>query len=606
MLDILILLITPTLALAIRLDSLHLPGQHISGLLAFTLTGLVVYLAAFYLFGIYRCYWQYASIDDLLQIALATLAGTVALALLLWLILLTGLTLARSVLLINAMLVVAFSGGIRFLVRYSHSRRHAAAGQGHVVIIFGAGDAGSMIAREMQSKPQLGYRPVAFLDDDPQKHRIRLHGLPVLGGRESLTQVIRALRPKCIIIAMPTAPGQVIQEISATCDLLQVEKKIVPDISEILDGRVQLAQLRDVDIRDLLRREPVQTDINAIHHALAGKRIMVTGGGGSIGGELCRQILICRPSELLILGHGENSIFEICAQLRRFDLPATKITPIIADVRFAGCLDTIFGRYQPQIVFHAAAHKHVPLMECHPAEAITNNVLGTRNVLEAAGRNSVARLVLISTDKAVNPTSIMGASKRVAELLVCDAAQRFRRPYVSVRFGNVLGSRGSVVLTFKNQIAGGGPVTVTDRRVKRYFMTIPEAVQLVLQAAVIGRRGEVLVLDMGDPIAIDDLARHMIRLSGLEPGQDIDIQYIGLRPGEKLFEELFTNAEDHHPTRHEKILTAQNGMAGDAASTAAGVDRLIAAALSGDQPAINTSLLSLVPEYAAPVPVLVS
>jgi FlaA1/EpsC-like NDP-sugar epimerase len=602
LIDALFLLVTPTLALVIRLETVDFPTKIRPGLFVFTFTGLIVYLVTFYLFGLYRRYWQYASIDDLIQIALAAATGTAILTGLLFAILwLTTITFARSVLIINGILILLLSGGVRFLARYSHSRRHLASAKGQRVIVFGAGDAGAMIAREMQSKPQLGYRPVAFLDDDPQKHHIRLLGLPVLGGRESLNEVIRSLRPKYIIIAMPTAPGEIIQEIRTVCDLLQVETKIVPDMSEIIGDRLQVTQLRDVDIQDLLRREPVQTDIDAIQNALTGLRVMVTGGGGSIGGELCRQILFCRPKELIILGHGENSIFEICATLRLFGLQDVKITPVIADVRFAGRIDRIFTRYRPQILFHAAAHKHVPLMELDPAEAITNNVLGTKIVVEAAGRHGVARFVLISTDKAVNPSSIMGASKRVAELFVCDAAQRFGRPYVSVRFGNVLGSRGSVVLTFKKQIAAGGPVTVTDKRVKRYFMTIPEAVQLVLQAAVIGRRGEVLVLDMGEPVAIDDLARRMIRLSGLEPDQDIDVQYIGLRPGEKLFEELFTTAEHHHPTRHQKILTAKNGANTESANLIAGVDQLIDAALSGNQAAITAHIQFLVPQYKIPV-----
>ena len=602
LLDALILLFTPTLALVIRLDTVDIPNQIRPGLLVFTFMGLIVYLVTFHFFGLYRRYWKYASVDDLIQFALSTATGTAILTgLLIPILWLTPITFARSVPIFNGILILLLIGGIRFLVRYSHSRPVHLAGRFRRALVFGAGDAGSMIVREMQSKPQLRLRPVAFMDDDPQKQGMQLHGLPVLGGLESLNRNIRTYKPDCVIIAMPAAPGNTIQEISSTCDLMQIETMIVPGISEILGSKVQVTQLRDVDIQDLLRREPVRTDVDAVHQALAGMRVMVTGGGGSIGSELCRQVLFCRPEELVVLGHGENSVFEICAELDRFGIAETKITPVIADIRFAERVEEIFAQHRPQVVFHAAAHKHVPLMEWYPGEAITNNVLGTKIVLEAAGRHNVDRFVLISTDKAVNPTSVMGAAKRVAELLVSDAAHRFGRPYVSVRFGNVLGSRGSVVLTFRKQISGGGPVTVTDPRAQRYFMTIPESVQLVLQSVVIGRGGEVLVLDMGEPINIDDLARRMIRLYGFEPGQDISIEYVGLRPGEKLFEEMFSSGEHQRSTAHEKILTAKNGADGANASLITSVNQLVDAALSGDQAATIAHLKLLVPEYVTPV-----
>ncbi len=602
LLDALILLFTPALALVIRLDTVDFPNQIRPGLLVFTFMGLIVYLVTFYFFGLYRRYWKYASIDDLVQFAVGTATGTAILAgLLIPILWLTPITFARSVPIINGILILLLSGGVRFLVRYSHSRPVHPTGRFRRALVFGAGDAGSMIVREMQSKPRLRLQPLAFMDDDPQKEGMQLHGLPVLGGLKSLNWNIRMYKPDCVIIAMPDAPGNIIQEISSTCDLMQIETMIVPGISEILGSKVQVTQLRDVDIQDLLRREPVRTDVDAVHQALSGKRVMVTGGGGSIGSELCRQVLFCRPEELVVLGHGENSVFEICAELDRFGIAETKITPVIADIRFAERVEEIFSQHRPQVVFHAAAHKHVPLMEWYPAEAITNNVLGTKIVLEAAGRHKVDRFVLISTDKAVNPTSVMGAAKRVAELLVSDAAYRFGRPYVSVRFGNVLGSRGSVVLTFRKQIDAGGPVTVTDPRARRYFMTIPESVQLVLQSAVIGRGGDVLVLDMGEPINIDELARRMIRLYGFEPGRDISIEYVGLRPGEKLFEEMFNSGEHQRSTAHEKILTAKNGADGASASLITGVDELVDAALSGDQAEIIAHLKSIVPEYTTPV-----
>ncbi len=357
---------------------------------------------------------------------------------------------------------------------------------------------------------------------------------------------------------MPTASGDVIREITSTCELLGLETKIVPAMQEILDGRIRADQLRDVDIEDLLRRDPVKTDIMAVKQLVAGRRVLVTGGGGSIGAELCRQLLYCGPSELILLGHGENSVFETFHALRRLGLKGPKLTPLIADVRFPTRIKTLLEQTRPEIVFHAAAHKHVPLMELNPAEAITNNILGTQNLLEAALATGVQRFVMISTDKAVLPTSVMGASKRAAELLVHQAAKKSGLPFVTVRFGNVLGSRGSVVLTFKKQIAAGGPVTVTHPDIKRYFMTIPEAVQLVLQAAALGNGEEVFVLDMGDPVKIVDLARDLIELSGYEVGRDIEIKFIGLRPGDKLFEELFIPGEEYERTTHEKIFIAAN------------------------------------------------
>ncbi len=370
-----------------------------------------------------------------------------------------------------------------------------------------------------------------------------------------------------IIIALPTAPGKTIRAIVKLCEQAGVSTRIMPGLYELLDGKVSVNQLRKVEIEDLLRREPIKTDNSAVKALLHGQRVLITGGGGSIGGELCRQVLLCEPAQLVVLGHGENSVFEMENELRRHiarnapgDTPVCEVIGLIADLRMPGRLDAIFAQYHPQVVFHAAAHKHVPLMELNPSEAITNNVIGTRNVLDVCKRYGVELFVMISTDKAVNPTSIMGASKRAAELLVLQAARASgrRAAYVTVRFGNVLGSRGSVVLTFRQQIAAGGPVTVTHPDMRRFFMTIPEAVQLVLQAAVIGQGGEIFTLDMGEPVRLVDLAHDMIRLSGLEVGRDIDITYSGIRPGEKLFEELFIKGEDYRRTVNEKIFIARN------------------------------------------------
>ncbi len=441
------------------------------------------------------------------------------------------------------------------------------------------------------------------MDDEPNKRDTLIRGVRVLGSRTELSHLIQETGAMLVVIAMPTAPGKVIRDIVSICERAQVQIKIIPGLYELLDGTVSVNQLRTVQIEDLLRREPVQTDGAAVQALLRGKRVLVTGGGGSIGSELCRQILRCDPAQLVIVGHGENSVFEIGNELLRFlaKTPPTPAAPlvrsVIADVRFPDRLQAIFAEVRPQVVFHAAAHKHVPLMEANPAEAITNNVLGTRNVLAAAQAVGVEHFVMISTDKAVNPTSVMGASKRVAELLVHEAAAASGRPYVAVRFGNVLGSRGSVVLTFKQQIAAGGPVTITDPEMTRYFMTIPEAVQLVLQAAVLGRGGEVFMLDMGEPVKILDLARDLIELSGLQVGRDIDIVVTGIRPGEKLYEELFVPGETYQPTAHPKVLIAAQASQRPTERLSLALDALAAAAQANNDDAILAGLLHLVPEF---------
>lgn len=596
-LDLVALLAMPTAALLLRLDK-AIPADLLFPLVAYTLVGVCVRLTVFNQYGLYRRYWRYASVEDLLQIAMAVGTATLAMTILfvlarLWF----TFAFARSVLLIDGLLVLLFVGGTRFSVRLEARRRREVPESIRRVLIMGAGDAGEMIARELLKYPNIGLVPVGFLDDNPEKQQVRIHNIPVLGGRHDVPALAAAHHVGLIIIAMPTAPGTVIREIVRTCEKAGVETKIIPALHELLNGHLALDQLRDVDIEDLLRREPVQTDTAAVQELIAGKRVLITGGGGSIGGELCRQVLRCGPSELVVLGHGENSVFAIYHELRRAAPAGSLVTPVIADTRFPERLQALFEAHRPQIVFHAAAHKHVPLMELNPAEAITNNVLGTRNILEASLATGVERFVMISTDKAVNPTSVMGASKRVAELLVHRAAHESGRAFVAVRFGNVLGSRGSVVLTFKKQIAAGGPVTVTHPEMKRYFMTIPEAVQLVLQAAVLGKGDELFMLDMGEPVKIVDMARDLITLSGLEVGRDIEITFTGMRPGEKLFEEMFIPGEDYHRTRHEKIFIAGKASSFVPSGLEASVVALEAFAHRDDKEAIVWGLQELVPEF---------
>jgi len=608
-LDALTALLTPTLALWLRTDGADLARDGRS-VIIMTVVFLCVKLAVFFPAGFYRRYWRYASIDELALIVTGALLATLLQTLLFFAILrplgLIDPGFPRSLPLLDGLLTLLIVAGTRYSARGAERLDQVQHGRANATrtLIVGAGAAGVMILREIQSSSHANLLPVGFVDDEPKKRDTLIRGVRVLGSRTELSHLIQETGAMLVVIAMPTAPGKVIRDIVSLCERAQVQIKIIPGLYELLDGTVSVNQLRTVQIEDLLRREPVQTDGAAVQALLRGKRVLVTGGGGSIGSELCRQILRCEPAQLVIVGHGENSVFEIGNELLRFlaktsplSAPLPLVRSVIADVRFPDRLQAIFAEVRPQVVFHAAAHKHVPLMEANPAEAITNNVLGTRNVLAAAQAVGVEHFVMISTDKAVNPTSVMGASKRVAELLVHEAAAASGRPYVAVRFGNVLGSRGSVVLTFKQQIAAGGPVTITDPEMTRYFMTIPEAVQLVLQAAVLGRGGEVFMLDMGEPVKILDLARDLIELSGLQVGRDIDIVVTGIRPGEKLYEELFVPGETYQPTAHPKVLIAAQASQRPTERLSLALDALAAAAQANNDDAILAGLLHLVPEF---------
>jgi FlaA1/EpsC-like NDP-sugar epimerase len=397
--------------------------------------------------------------------------------------------------------------------------------------------------------------PVAFVDDDPTKAGMQIQGLPVLGICEHIPELVEQHRIQRIIVAIPSAPLGRQRTITAICEQTGVATHSLPGMFQLLAGHKTVSQLPEIDINHILQREPVELDQTGVAVNLSGASVLVTGAGGSIGSELCRQIARFNPAELILLGHGENSIYEIDLDLR-LSYPHLRTVPVIADIRDQQRIDWVIREYQPDVIFHTAAHKHVPLMESSAGEAITNNVLGTQNVLWAAEEFGVERFVLISSDKAVNPTSIMGATKRLAELLVVASAQRTGRAYMAVRFGNVLGSRGSVIPVFQRQIAAGGPLTITHPEMRRYFMTIPEAVQLVLQASDLGQGGETFVLDMGKPVRILDLAKDLLTLSGLKPGRDIEIVYTGVRPGEKMSEELFLIREHSRPTRYPRIFVA--------------------------------------------------
>jgi FlaA1/EpsC-like NDP-sugar epimerase len=464
------------------------------------------------------------------------------------------------------------------------------------VLIVGAGPAGGLVVREFQKNPHLGMVPAAFVDDDPAKLGKRVYGLPVVGDVASLDAVIESRPIDEVIIAMPNATGTVLRNIAERCQKLGLVSRTVPGVFELLDGKISVSRLREVEIADLLRR-PVVAGGAGITEYLTGRRVLVTGAGGSIGLELCRQVAYAKPSLLVLLGHGENSIYEARAQLATH-FPGVRTDAVIADIRDVQRLNAVFERATPDVVFHAAAHKHVPLMEENPEEAVSNNVLGTRNVIDAAARHHTQRLVLVSTDKAVSPTSIMGASKRVAEELVRAAAERTRRPFVVVRFGNVLGSRGSVVPLFKQQIERGGPITITHPGMKRFFMTIPEAVALVLQAGGLGAGGELFVLNMGAPVRILDLATDLIKLSGLSES-DVPIVFTGLRAGEKLEEALWEAGADVLPTDNPDVLQVRESAR--ASSLDALVAELEAAARGGDRRRIELLFATYLPTFA-PVP----
>jgi FlaA1/EpsC-like NDP-sugar epimerase len=587
------------LAYAIRFEAFDLTAPHRATLIRVLPFLLSAKILIFYQAGLYRRLWRHAGVAELERILSATLVSGLATFILGgWLLPAVGLVPIRvpfSVLVLDAMVTPLIVAGPRFLTRWlSHRESHSRNG-GVRVLIAGAGSAGELIARELRANGKLGLTPVGFVDDDVTKHGLEMQGLPVLGPVARLIDYRERFRADEVIIAMPSAPGSVIRETMRRARQAGLNARTIPGMFEILSGRVGLSSLRPIQIEDLLRREAVRTDLDRVQSLVEEQTVLVTGAGGSIGAELCRQVARLQPARVVVLGHGENSIFGITAELTEH-YPSLEVVPVIADVRDADRIQRVVERFRPSVLFHAAAHKHVPLMEVNVAEAVTNNVLGTRNVVLAAARAGVERLVMISTDKAVRPTNVMGASKRVAEQIVQETAARFGKNYIAVRFGNVLGSRGSVVPIFLRQIEAGGPVTVTHPEMRRYFMTIPEAVQLVLQAGVLGRGGEVFVLDMGEPVKIVDLATDLIRLSGLEVGQEIEIHFTGVRPGEKLYEELFFGREQAEPTEHAKVLRARHAELPIGLSSV--VDELIAKGVAGSSDdELRRLLCRLVPDY---------
>jgi len=516
----------------------------------------VVKILVFYYFKLYSSIWRYASINEMIKIVSASIAAS---ALMISVLFLKQTVLPRSVYVIATMFDMMFIGGFRFSVRSISTmyfgRRKKGQDRKRIMVI-GAGDAGAMIIREYKNHFSVSSIPVVVVDDDRAKQGQRISGVPVEGGREHIPELVKKYSINEIVIAIPSASKKEVSDIVRICKRTGAKLKILPGIYELIDGVVSVSSIREVQIEDLLGREEVRIDIDEVKNHLRGKTIMVTGGGGSIGSELCRQIAIQRPSKLVMVDIYENTTYDVQNELRR-TFKDLNLKVYIASVRDKQRISELLRSEMPEIIFHAAAHKHVPLMEDSPKEAIKNNVFGTWNLARAAMESGVDKFVMVSTDKAVNPTNVMGATKRLCEIIVQSMNPLSKTEFVAVRFGNVLGSNGSVIPLFKKQIAAGGPVTVTHPEVIRYFMTIPEAVQLVLQAGAMAHGGEIFVLDMGEPVRIMDLAEDLIRLSGFEPHIDIPIEIVGLRPGEKLFEELLLDEEGILDTKNKKIFVAK-------------------------------------------------
>jgi FlaA1/EpsC-like NDP-sugar epimerase len=599
-LDVTSLVIAAVVAFAVRFEDIAWVGQNLRLVLPYILVAGPLRLLALYSLGMYRRLWRHASIGELKQILVAGAVAAVIAALVgIWLLPATNITPTRlpfSVLFIDGFLTTAAIALPRLLVRTVRIKnRRRRDDPGRPALIVGAGDTAKLVAKELIANPQLGFDPIGFVDDDPTKQNHMLLELPIMGALSSIKSIVEQHGVSELIIAMPSAHGDVVRKVVRAGLDCGIPTLTVPSLPELISAKTNGTSLREVEIQDLLRREPVETDLAAVAELATGETVLVTGAGGSIGSELCRQIGRLAPARVVLVGHGENSIFDVLHELR-LDFPDVSFTPVIADVRDRKRIAAIFAVHQPHAVFHAAAHKHVPLMEENVIEAITNNIFGTLNVVDAALEAKCRHFVLISTDKAVRPTSVMGATKRVAELIVQHAALKYDCNFVSVRFGNVLGSRGSVVPTFLRQIRSGGPVTVTHPEMQRYFMTIPEAVQLVLQAGALGRGGEVFLLDMGEPIRIVDIATDLIRLSGLTVGTDIEIRFTGMRPGEKLYEEMFFSAENVLTTDHPKVLRARNGILPEGVMRR--IETLVSAA-EAEHPddELRQLLRSLVPDF---------
>ena len=593
------------LAYIIRFEG-DIPSEQMALLLQ-TLPWIVLLkIAVFAWIGLYRGMWRYTSISDLVNIITATVISTGAISLALVLVRrFEGFS--RSVLILDGLITLMLIGGIRLLIRVYIQKSVPASFFNPAyfpffnpdrkkrvrLLIVGAGDAAEKMLREIQDNPRLKYYPVGFLDDDARKRGRSIHGVPVLGTIDEIGEI--PVQFDEILIAIPSANGDEMRRLVEICDRTGKRFRTIPKIGELIEGRISVSAIREVRLEDLVGRQEVLLDQEMISRFLCGKRILVTGAGGSIGSELVRQISRFQPKAVGLLDFSELNLFQVEQEFQR-RLQALPTQSFLADIRDRDALYRVLREFKPHIIFHAAAYKHVPMQENQPREAVLNNVLGTRNLVDLALEMEVESFVLVSTDKAVRPTNVMGATKRVAELFVESMNGRQDTRFVAVRFGNVLSSSGSAIPIFQAQIAEGGPVTVTHPDVTRYFMSIPEAAQLILQAGTMGKGGEILILNMGKPIRIVDLARDLIRLHGLEPEKDIAIEFTGLRPGEKLYEELITSGEGIVPTGHKKIMVLR-GKTLDAAALLAQIESLLAIARQGNREAIKKKLQEIVPEY---------
>lgn len=554
---------------------------------------LTIRALTFYPFRLYDGLWRYTSLWDvrdlILSIAVSTLAfaGAVRFGMGVW-------SYPSSVFVIDALLLLCLLTGLRVSPRLIRETGWIGTGRKRVLIV-GAGDAGAMIVREMRNNPAYGYRPIGFIDDNLSKIGHRIHGVRVLGSRDSLLQIIAAQAPDAVLVAMPSATSATIRAVVKALEPFHLPIQTLPNLRDLLQCRVEVSQIRNLSIEDLLDRVPVDLDPEPLRNLVQGERVLVTGAGGSIGAELCRQVARLSPASLVLLDRYENGLFAVTNELKAAGHGF--ISPLIGDITDVGQMNRLFAEYCPTLVFHAAAHKHVPLMEGNPCEAVLNNVGGTRIVAEAAHRHEVDRFILISTDKAVNPVSVMGASKGVAELLLQDLSRYSRTIFSTVRFGNVLGSNGSVIPLFLDQIRAGGPVTITDPGMRRYFMLISEAVHLVLHAAGLARGGELFVLEMGEQISVVDMARNLIRLSGFVPDKDIALTYLGSRPGEKLVEELVAGYETVEGTPVPKILCVRPDPARTLSHLPGLITQLEESAAEGSVSKVLALLCDILPTY---------
>ena len=601
--DIFIIGASLYLSYALRFD-FAIPSHYFNDLGYVFIILLFSKISSFLFFKLYQGMWRFTSISDLINVLKSTLIASLF-SISVILLVLGSNAVPRTVLLIDYMLTTIGIAAVRASVRIYSTKFLVGNGKNKQknkstskiktrLLLLGAGSSGEKIIREVKENPSSTYRIVGLLDDDPSKISTTIHSIPILGKIEDLHTISMSYDE--ILICIPTATNTQMRSIVAQCKVVRKPYRTIPTVYELIDKQISINTIREVSMADLLGRQEVNLDRSSISNYIYGKRVLVTGAGGSIGSELVKQCLGYSPDLLLLFDQSEHNLFNIdnyCKEIRN----STGIHPILGDIRDKSMVNSVFNSFQPHVVLHAAAYKHVPMQENNPWEAVITNIQGTLNVMEACENNDVDRFVLVSTDKAVNPTNIMGATKRVSEILIQSKTKNSKVKYLGVRFGNVIGSSGSVIPTFQKQINNGGPITITDPNMKRYFMSIPEAAQLILQAGSIGENGEIYVLDMGKPVLVKEIAYELIRLSGLEPEVDISIEYIGLRPGEKMYEELMTSSESLVDTSHEKIMVLKDGVDHQWDYLLTEIDKIVQSAKSYDSEIIKNKLKEFIPEY---------